>query len=76
MEREVGMWEDTLFFFAVFGLLVFISMVMLSVLVAGITIHDAIAQARLYRAQAQKTAVLQEAEAVAATAWAAQRDSG
>jgi len=77
MEREVGMWwEDTLFFFAVFGLLIFISMVMLSILVAGITIHDAIAQARYKRAQAQKTAVLHEAEAVAATAWAAQRDSG
>ncbi len=69
------MWEDTLFFFAVFGLLMFIVMVMLSVLVAGVTIHDALAQARYKRAKAQKTALMKEAEAVAASAWAAQRDS-
>ncbi len=69
------MWEDTLFFFAVFGLLMFIVMVMLSVLVAGVTIHDAVAQARYNRAKAQQAAVLREAEAVAASAWAAQRDS-
>lgn len=63
------MWEETMFFFAVFGLIVFVVMAMLSVLVAGVAIRDAIEQHHEERTRKQKTALLKEAEAVAASAW-------